>query len=273
MDNRTTKTNQDSSFVFQRKSGGDDFICGVIDGHGAQGHHVSDFIRRNLAPQIIQERKQHAQLGTRAAIAQGFVNTATKLRQKREIDATESGAVVAMCMRKGQDVYVANVGDTRAVLASEEGGRVRGKALTQDHTPALPGEKERIYARGGEVAPAMYPGVGHAGPPRVWQRGQVAGGLCVTRAIGDTSLNNVGVTAEPEVTKHRIRSSDRYVVIASDGCWDHVSNDRAAKLAMQHKDPRQASEAIVQEARQAWKRSAQNTGYIDDITCLVVPVQ
>lgn len=268
-----TKQNQDSSFVFQRKRGGDDFICGVIDGHGSQGHHVSEFVRRNLASQIIQERKHQALLGTRAAIAQGFINTATKLSQKHDIDATQSGAVVAMCMRKGRDVYVANVGDTRAVLACEEGGHVQGRALTRDHTPALPGEKDRIYARGGEVAPAMFLGGCPAGPPRVWQRGKVGGGLCVTRAIGDTSLNNVGVTAKPDVTKHRIRSSDRYVVIASDGCWDHVSNTRAAKLALQHKDPRKASQAIVQEARQAWKRSSQDTGYIDDITCLVVPVQ
>lgn len=267
------KTNQDSAFVYQRKNGGSDFICGVIDGHGPSGHHVSDFVKRNLAPRIIQERQDQAALGTRAAISRAFAGTAAKLQQRPEIESKASGAVVAMCMRKGQDVYVANVGDTRAVLATEEAGGVRGKALTQDHTPAVPAEKERIRAKGGQVAQAAYPGLGRAGPERVWERAQVAGGLCVTRAIGDTSLNHVGVTPEPEVTKHRLRPNDRCVVIASDGCWDHMSNDRAAKLAMHYRDPRQASEAIVNEARQAWHKSSQATGYVDDITCLVVPVQ
>lgn len=273
MAGRMAKTNQDASFVYRRKTGGDDFICGVIDGHGQQGHQVSDFVRNTLASQIMQERKQAADLGTRAAISRGFVNTANRLRDRRDIDARQSGAVVAVCMRRGQDVYVANVGDTRAVLVeADDGGRVKGRALTQDHTPELPAEKSRIHARGGEVGPGFFPGVGFAGPPRVWQRGQGSGGLCVTRAIGDTSLNNVGVIADPDVVKHRLKPTDRYVVIASDGCWDHVTNDRAAKLTMQHKDPRVASEAIVHEAREAWKQTAEGSGYIDDITCLVVPV-
>lgn len=221
----------------------------------------------------MRAQRQQGNSGTREAIARGFVSTAEKLHQRHEKDARESGAVVTMCMRKGQDVYVASVGDTRAVLASEEAGRIRGKALTQDHTPAVPKEKDRIHSRGGQVAPAVFPGIGQAGPLRVWQRDQASGGLAVTRAIGDTNLNSVGVTPEPEVSKHRLRPSDRCMVIASDGCWDYISNDRAARLAVQHRDARQASEAIVQEARQAWRQSSDATGYRDDITCLVVPVR
>lgn len=270
--NGRTKENQDSSFIFQRSS--NDFLCGVIDGHGASGHLVSDFIRKRLGPQILDKRRENATQGTRAAMVQGFVDTASELRRAKSIDAKDSGAVVAVCMRRGPDLYVANVGDTRAVLAcQDDNGWVRSEALTRDHTPAASSESDRIKSKGGEVEPIYVPGHGFAGPPRVWQKRQSVGGLSVTRAIGDTALTSVGVTPRPEVMKHRVRPCDKRIVVASDGCWDHISNDQAAEIAMQHADPARASDAIVREARRNWTKDAGVHGYVDDITCLVAKVQ
>jgi len=272
----STKENQDSSFILQRADAREDgFLCGVIDGHGADGHLVSEFIRQNLAPSIIRERRAQSAGGTRAAMVRGFVGTAAKLKGVRDVDATESGAAVAVCMKRGKDLYVANVGDTRAVMAClDERGKAHGQALTRDHTAAHPQEAGRVRASGGEVAPILLPGAGYAGPPRVWRRAQVQGGLSVTRAIGDTALNSVGVTPEPEVSKHRVRPCDRMVMLASDGCWDYISNDRAAQIALQHAgDPRKASAAIVREAQESWKKDPKAAGYIDDITCLVAKMQ
>lgn len=61
-------------------------------------------------------------------------------------------------------LYVANVGDCRAVLCRA------GKAvtLTKDHTPSVPGEAARVEAAGGFVS-----------------RGRVNGILGVTRSFGD----------------------------------------------------------------------------------------
>lgn len=267
VDQGSEKENQDGSFVYQRLQGGADFLCGVIDGHGNEGRRVSEFIQKNLASQIIERRKQASHQGTRAAIAHGFIETAAKMSRSRAIDSKESGAAVTVCMRKGQDLYVANVGDTRAILVSEDAaGRPRSQPLTRDHKPSLRSERERIHKCGGHVTQAFFPGVGYAGPPRV------CGQLCVSRAIGDTSLKSSGVTPEPEVTKHKVTASDKLVVLASDGCWDHISNDRAAEIALQHPDPTRASQAIVQAARQCWQRDPTSRGYIDDITCLVARV-
>jgi len=273
MENGATKTNQDASFLLGRARGSDDFLCGVIDGHGADGHTISKFVRRHLGQEILEHRRAAADRGTRAAIAEGFAGTAEKLRRSRGVAARDSGAVVAVCMRRGQDLYAANVGDTRAVLVcTDRDGRARSEALTRDHTPALPAERDRICAHGGEVAPFFIPGQGFAGPPRVWAQRKAAGGLAVTRAMGDTCLANVGVTAEPDVVKRRVRPCDKFVVLASDGCWDYVSNDRVAELAMQHGTPERASEAIVREARRQWQKDTGRKGYIDDITCLVAKV-
>jgi len=274
MEQGCTKTNQDASFIMERVQGGNDFLCAVIDGHGTHGHHVSEFIKQNFAQQFFQQRKSSAKGGTRVAITRGFVETNEKLRRARGIDSQESGAVVTMCMRRGEDLYVANAGDTRAVLVSESSsGSARAKALTRDHTPALASERQRILKCGGEIAPTHIPGLGYAGPPRVWTKQQQVGGLAVTRALGDTSLGRAGVTPQPEVLKYRVKPGDKNVILASDGCWDYVTNDRAAEIALRHSDPQSASEAIVREARHAWHQDAKHSGYIDDITCVVAKVQ
>jgi len=268
-----SKTNQDASFFLRRSRGGDDWVAGVIDGHGMSGHHVASFVKQTLPREILEQRRSSNNKGTRHALARGFEGTANKLRRNRNISSEESGAVVAMCIRTGQDLYAANAGDTRAVLVtSSSEGKVRGEALTRDHTPALASEKERIHRNGGEVAPTYIPGMGFGGPLRVWKKKQLAGGLAVSRAIGDSALNDVGVTPQPEVIKHRVRPCDKYVVIASDGCWDCVTNERAAELAVKHGNPERASEAIVKEARRNWQQDGTNGGYIDDITCVVAKV-
>lgn len=268
-----SKTNQDASFFLKRARGGDDWVAGVIDGHGMSGHHVASFVKHNLPREILEQRRSSSNKGTRHALIRGFEGTAEKLRCNRDIRSEESGAVVAMCIRTGEDLYTANAGDTRAVLVSSGSrGKIHSEALTRDHTPALASEKQRIHASGGQVAPTFIPGVGFGGPPRVWKQKQMVGGLAVSRAIGDSALNGVGVTPRPEVVKHRVRPCDKFVVIASDGCWDCLTNERAAELAVKHGTPERASDAIVKEARRNWQQDRTKGGYIDDITCLVARV-
>lgn len=47
-----------------------------------------------------------------------------------------------------KQVYIANLGDSRAVFV-EKGGKVR--QLTNDHRPALNSEKVRIESLGGKI--------------------------------------------------------------------------------------------------------------------------
>ena len=52
-----------------------------------------------------------------------------------------------------------------------------------------------------------------------WCLVQTVPGLALSRTIGDKIAATVGVTSTPEITKHRLHASDRFVVIASDGLW------------------------------------------------------
>ena len=67
---------------------------------------------------------------------------------------------------------------------------------------------------------------------------RVGGTLAVTRALGDHSLKGKGagggVTAEPHCVTHTCGPTDRFVVLASDGVWDVLSDADAHKLVLQH---------------------------------------
>jgi len=63
------------------------------------------------------------------------------------------------------------------------------------------------------------------GPKRVWLKNKQVPGLAMTRSIGDMSATSVGVTAEPEIFVFpNLSQNDKFVVIASDGIWDRLSN-------------------------------------------------
>jgi serine/threonine protein phosphatase PrpC len=55
----------------------------------------------------------------------------------------------------------------------------------------------------------------------------------VCRAIGDVSLQPY-VTCEPEITSKALSDEDEYVVLASDGVWDVLSNEDVARLVKMH---------------------------------------
>ena len=56
---------------------------------------------------------------------------------------------------------------------------------------------------------------------------RVAGGLAITRALGDQAYKNFGVTSTPYVVRHVIRPFDKYLILASDGVWDTLTDQQA----------------------------------------------
>ena len=100
-------------------------------------------------------------------------------------------------------VYIANLGDTRAVL-SKNGLAER---MSYDHRATDPSEVERVRSGGGIVI-----------------SDRVGGSLAITRAFGDHSLKKDGVIAKPYIKKHILRSTDKYLIVASDGVWDSLED-------------------------------------------------
>jgi serine/threonine protein phosphatase PrpC len=55
------------------------------------------------------------------------------------------------------------------------------------------------------------------------------GQLALSRALGDYSLKPYGLSATPSMYKYNVSEKDMYVVIASDGVWDVVSEEEVSK--------------------------------------------
>ena len=149
------------------------------------------------------------------------------------VSGSGSTACVAMVGETGE-VVVGNVGDSRAVLC--RGGRA--VRLTTDHKPELPEEKRRVELAGGVVRPLQMPWAGwnvDVGPMRVFTAdGQ--GGLAMSRALGDARLKlaphvrRALVSAAPDVRVRLLAGDDTFMVLASDGLWDVVTDQAACYI-------------------------------------------
>lgn len=134
-------------------------------------------------------------------------------------------------------IYVANAGDSRGIIA-QKGGKAKGMSV--DHKPDREDEEKRIKALGTDIYTCtnffvylithlfMYYSGGRV---LHWGRWRVEGILAVSRAIGDIALQPY-VTAEPEIMEKTIGSEDEYLILASDGVWDVMSNEDVARFVV-----------------------------------------
>ncbi|KAL9250351.1 putative protein phosphatase 2C 11 [Drosera capensis] len=89
---------------------------------------------------------------------------------------------------------------------------------------------------------------------------RVGGVLAVSRAFGDKLLRPY-VVAEPEIQEQDTDDVD-FIIIASDGLWNVISNKDAVSIVQKINDAEAASRKLTEEA---YAR-----GSSDSITCLVV---
>lgn len=158
------------------------------------------------------------------------------------VGSTAVVAVVSACQ-----IIVANCGDSRAVLS--RGGQAI--ALSVDHKPERGDEMVRIEAAGGKVI--------------LWNGYRVFGMLAMSRAIGDRFLKPF-VIADPEVTCTERCEEDECLILASDGLWDVLSNEKVCEIARSCV----RGGAGAQAAADCLTSAAHEKGSGDNITVVVV---
>lgn len=183
----------------------------VFDGHA--GFKVSEHCGKHLLEAIIHT-EEFKSSDVVKAIHSGFLNLDNKMRDIPELasGADKSGTTAVCAFISNENVYIANCGDSRAVLC-RNGVPVFS---TEDHKPFLMSEKRRIVNAGGSV---------------MCQR--VNGSLAVSRALGDYDYKNVSelgqceqlVSPEPEIFCQERDPQDYFLVLACDGVWDVMSNE------------------------------------------------
>ena len=191
-----------------------DFL-GVFDGHGQNGENVSRFVARNICD-IVMHKASAEGLDFCQAISEGCLELDELLRGDADLARDSSGRVtggttaLAAWFRRG-NIYIANAGDSRMVLS------LLGEAVTvtDDHKPSAGEEKLRILRAGGYVS-----------------NDRVMETLAVARSFGDFGFKeraSLGardqmVTAVPDITIVRVVEDLDFVVLATDGVWDVMTD-------------------------------------------------
>jgi pyruvate dehydrogenase phosphatase len=252
------------------KSSSDWMFWGVFDGHS--GWTTSAKLRQTLISFVARELNSTytSSLPTPesidSAIKQGFlkldheiihasvdkVNQAKSKRVAAELLApalSGSCALLSFYDSSSKLLRVACTGDSRAVLGRRSpNGKWTAQPLSIDQTGGNPDEEKRMRAE-------------HPGEPHVIANGRVLGGLEPTRAFGDAfykwsedvqqKLKNSYfgrtphkllktppyVTAEPVVTTTKIEPErGDFVVMATDGLWEMLTNEEVVGLVGQWLD-------------------------------------
>lgn len=171
-------------------------------------------------------------------------------------DARNVGSTAVVAMVSSSHICLANCGDSRAVL-SRSG---RAYRLTRDHKPEMEDEQERIRSCGGRILD--------------FNGKRVMGLLAMSRAFGDHCLRDVGVVADPEITIIDRTPEDEFVVLASDGLWDALSDaevcDLATRCFRRAKERGAAPDTAARVAASVLMKAALDRGSNDNITVVVV---
>ncbi|OEL36863.1 putative protein phosphatase 2C 8 [Dichanthelium oligosanthes] len=201
----------------------------VYDGHGSA--EVSETCRERLHV-VLAEEVARLQLGNgggedggarwKEAMLASFARVdgevtafqiAEAANKKPDPDAPSTeGSTAVVVVVEPRRIVVANCGDSRAVLCRG----ARPVPLSTDHKPDRPDELARIESAGGLVLN--------------WHGPRVQGVLATSRSIGDFSLKP-SVSGEPEVTVTERTPNDEFIVLASDGLWDVLTNDEVINVA------------------------------------------
>ena len=195
-----------------------------------------------------------------------------------------AGTTATVLFITAKAVVVANVGDSRAILSK---GMSQPIELTMDHVASNREERTRIENLGGFVS-------------SVGGTDRVNGTLAVTRSLGDAHLASL-LSRSPHVfamTKTEIRGhceeggkSDEeemqsqdsplcFIVLASDGLWDVMTNEDVSNMVLQvmeKYDPKRATISLeeggaFQEAAKRLTQEAYVRGSSDNIGVAVVDI-
>lgn len=203
--------------------------------HSSQPSSISDVALPSSQPKVARRASSRAE------------------DQVANVSATPNptcGSTATIILLSGEELIVAHVGDSRAVM-SRAGEAVR---LCDDHRPGREDEMERIEAAGGLIL-------------KVGGTYRVNGTLAVSRAIGDRGLKEF-VVADPEIISRMLCAEDEFLVVASDGLWDFVTDqdcvDMTTRILVDH------SPSSLERAAKNLVQIACERGSSDDVSVVVV---
>ena len=224
------------SFASIPKKGLENFsFYAVFDGHGSAV--VSEYLKKEMLNTILAAdqslfdelannninliKNQKVIDRLKKAIRKGFLDIDHEMRI---LGALDFGSTAVVCLITPTHFFIANCGDSRALLVSDN----KISLATKDHTAQDPEEKERVERAGGEIVKEKLSGKLYikmidddSGLPQQ-----------PSRAFGDyfkkyqnKKPSEQIITSEPDIYVRERSEKDEFLVLASDGLWDIISNE------------------------------------------------
>ncbi|KAI5671597.1 hypothetical protein M9H77_11961 [Catharanthus roseus] len=220
-------------------------FVGIYDGHG--GPEASRFISDNLFLHLMRLAQEN---GT---ISEGILRDAFSITEdtflsfvRRAFAIKPLIAAIGSCCLVGViwkgTLYVANLGDSRAVLGSVgRSKKVVAEQLTRDHNACIEEVRQELRSLHPDDSRIVVMKNG------VWR---IKGIIQVSRSIGDAYLKKPEFSLDPSFPKfhlseplHRpvlradpsictriLQPNDKFLIFASDGLWEHLSNQEAVEI-------------------------------------------
>ncbi|XP_026883560.1 integrin-linked kinase-associated serine/threonine phosphatase 2C [Electrophorus electricus] len=244
----------------------------VFDGHG--GARASQFAAENLHHTLISKfpkgEVENLDKLVRKCLLDSFRQTDEDFLKKASSQkpAWKDGSTATCVLIVDDALYVANLGDSRAVLCrmAEGDGNERcvTLALSKEHNPTIYEERMRIQRAGGNV-----------------RDGRVLGVLEVSRSIGDGQYKRCGVISTPDLRRCQLSQKDKFVMLACDGLFKVFSAEEAVyfvnKLlqdeSVERKDGQTLEEGRYEAACQRLASEAVRRGSADNVTVILISIE
>lgn len=226
------ENNEDSLFADEQLG-----IFIVADGMGGhQGGEVASKMAVDILSASIKDVMENSGVDLRHTIREAIhkANASIYDRGQRDKDLTGMGTTMVLAVFRGDDVYIAHVGDSRAYQVKAETIR----QITSDHSLAA------CHVRAGEMT---------AEEARVSSLRHI-----LTMALGSGGL------IEPEMSTVKLMDGD-YILLCTDGLTDEMTDEEIKGIVGSSNTPQIICDALVDTANKKGGR--------DNITVLIVKRQ
>jgi pyruvate dehydrogenase phosphatase len=251
-------------------------MAGVLDGHG--GWQVAEYVSKRIEDELLLHLEGtdfEDEWLVEEKIQQGFSNIEQSYLEKVKDsfglgygEVAKVGCCVLVAFRSASRLALANAGDCRAILASQvtDSDQTLALRITNDHNCREPLEDLKLRRE--------HPGEDDVVRCKSPHACYVKGRLQLTRALGDAYLKYSSFNAplgkhrsagrhipgpytppyvdhKPQIHHIELTPQDKFLVLASDGVWDFLTDQQAVDIVCQcghNATPGEAAEAIVQAA-------------------------
>ncbi|KAG8651257.1 probable protein phosphatase 2C 38 isoform X6 [Manihot esculenta] len=224
-------------------------FVGIYDGHG--GPEAARFVNQHLFENIktihgaeftSETHGMSADVINKAFLAteEAFLSLVQQQWQDKPQIASVGSCCLVGIVCSGH-LYIANAGDSRAVLGRLDNKEVKAVQLSYEHNASIESVREELQS--------LHPDDPHIVvlKHKVWR---VKGLIQISRSIGDAylkraefnrepllakfrlpeSFNKPILKAEPTISEQKLDPEDQFLIFASDGLWEHLNNQEAVDI-------------------------------------------